>query len=233
MKIDVLQPWETFNGMSYGDWAAVWINWLMSVEVDIYKGQHILFLRGNINYKPVGSVPGALRHQDQDSFLDMTGRKGYKIIEGTSVLIPITTAFYTIGDYFDGKIIESEVELRNALNSDFNLIRTIWAEIKKGNSKQYARMVPNLFPYKIESPLFQLTVPANSVLNQLQDEPLKPGTYYATVGGYFILVKTLSEAKYRISFGAEGPGEYSTRSIYDIEVYANTSRITKDVSGRI
>jgi hypothetical protein len=233
MKIEVLQPWETFKGMSYGDWAAVWTNWLLSAEVDTYKGQHILFLRGNINYRPVSSVPGAPRHQDSDGFLDRTGKKGYKVLEGTAVLIPVTLASYTIGDYFDGKIIKNEVELRNALHSDFNLIRTIWAVIKKSNSKKYAKIVPNLAPYKMESPLFRLTVPKNSVLNEFQDEPLKPGTYYATVGGYFVLVKSLPQSTYRISFGAEGPGEYSTRSIYDIKVHGNISRITKDISGRI
>ena len=85
--------------------------------------------------------------------------------------------------------------------------------------------------FKMESPLFQLRVPTNSILNQLQDEPLKPGTYYAVIGGYFLLIKKLPKSKYCISFGAEGPGEYSTRSIYDIEVYSAASRITKDVSG--
>lgn len=232
MKIDVLQPWETFKGMSYGDWAAVWTNWLLSEEVDTYKGQDILFLRGNINYKPISSVAGALRHQDPNSFLDRVGDKAYKVLEGTSVLIPITVAYYAIGDYFDGKIIDNQVELRSALNSDFKLIRTIWAVIKKSSSKKSVKIVPNLASYKIESPLFQLKVPTNSILNEFQDEPLKPGTYYAVVGGYFLLVKLLPQSTYRVSFGAEGPGEYSTRSIYDIEVYANTPRITKDISER-
>lgn len=232
MKLDVLKPWETYKGMSYGDWSSIWTNWLLSNEVDTYKGEYILFLRGNINYRPTSGVPGALRHQDPNSFLDKTGDKGYKVIEGTSVLIPITVAYYIIGDTFDGKTIENELQLRKAVNSDFNLIRTIWAVIKKSNSKRSYRIVPKLTSYKIESPLFRLRVPASSILNEFQDEPLKPGSYYAVVGGYFILVKSLPQSRYRISFGAEGPGEYSTRSIYDIEVYPSTSKITKDISGR-
>ena len=160
MKVDVLKPWETFKGMSYGDWSAVWTNWLLSNEVDSYKGEDVLFLRGNIDYNPTSSNPGALRHQDSDSFLDKTGDKGYKVIEGTSGLIPVTVAYYNIGDNFDGKIIESEVELRRALNSDFSLMRTIWASIKKINCKKSYKIVPKITSYKIESPLFQLRVPA-------------------------------------------------------------------------
>lgn len=232
MKVDVLKPWETFKGMSYGDWSAVWTNWLFSNEVDSYKGEDVLFLRGNIDYNPTSSNPGALRHQDSDSFLDKTGDKGYKVIEGTSVLIPVTVVYYNIGDNFDGKIIESEVELRRALNSDFNLIRTIWASIKKINCKKSYNIVPKIMSYKIESPLFQLRVPTNSLLNELHAEPLKPGIYTSVVGGYFLLVRSLPESKYRISFGAEGPGEYSTRSVYDIEVYSRTPRITRDISRR-
>lgn len=232
MKVDVLKPWETFKGMSYGDWSAVWTNWLLSNEVDSYKGEDVLFLRGNIDYKPTSSNAGALRYQDSDSFLDKTGDKGYKVIEGTSVLIPVTVAYYNIGDNFDGKIIESEVELRRALNSDFNLIRTIWASIKKINCKKSYNIVPKIISYKIESPLFQLRVPTNSLLNEFHAEPLKPGIYTSAVGGYFLLVRSLPESKYRISFGAEGPGEYSTRSVYDIEVYSRTPRITRDISRR-
>ena len=231
MKVDVLKPSETFKGMSYGDWSAIWTNWLLSNEVDTYKGEDVLFLRGNIDYKPTSSNPGALRHQDSDSFLDKTGDKGYQDIEATSVLIPVTVVYYTIGDNFDGKIIESEVELRSALNSDFNLIRTIWAAIKKINCNKSYKIVPKITSYKIESPLFQLRVPSNSMLNEFLDEPMKPGTYNSVVGGYFLLVKSLPQSKYRLSFGAEGPGEYSTRSVYDIVVYSRTPRITKDISG--
>ena len=232
MKVDVLKPWETFKGMSYGDWSAVWTNWLLSNEVDTYKGEDILFLRGNIDYKPTSSSPGALRHQDPASLLDKTGDKAYKVIEGTAILIPVTVVYSTIGENFDGKIIESEVELRRGLNSDFNLIRTMWATIKKINCKKSYKIVPKITSYKIESPLFQLSVPSDSILNEFQDGPLKPGTYNSVVGGYFLLLKSLPQSKYRISFGAEGPGEYSTRSVYDIEVYSSTPRITKDISGR-
>src|SRR5438093_5244044 len=230
MNFKVLYPWETFKGMSYGDWSAVWTNWLLSEEVDTYCGQDILFLRGNIDYRPIGGIIGGVIHQASDSFLNRTGDKGFKVLDGTSVLIPITVAYYIIGDYFNGNIIENEIKLRDALNSDFNFIRSIWAVIKKSSSKKWEKIVSNLTSFKMESPLFQLRVPTNSILNQLQDEPLKPGTYYAVIGGYFLLIKKLPKSKYCISFGAEGPGEYSTRSIYDIEVYSAASRITKDVS---
>ena len=53
MKIDVVRPTENFRGMSYSEWATIWSNWLFSEDPDTYDGGNILFLRGNVSYKPV------------------------------------------------------------------------------------------------------------------------------------------------------------------------------------
>jgi len=50
MKPSVLPYWQTFKGLSYGEWAAIWTNWFLSKDVDSYNGQDILFLRGHVNY---------------------------------------------------------------------------------------------------------------------------------------------------------------------------------------
>ena len=89
-------------------------NWFFSRDVDIYDGQDILFLRGHVNFKPVSEVEAAIRYQDPESFLDMTGQKEPKILEGTSILIPISVSYNAIGCYFEGIAIENEIDLRNA-----------------------------------------------------------------------------------------------------------------------
>jgi len=232
MKLDVLPKSETFKGLSYGEWIAIWTKWFLSRNVDIYDGQDLLFLRGNVDFKPVSEVEGAIRYQDPDSFLDMTGQKGQRILEGTSILIPISVSYNAIGCSFEGKIIESEIELRNALNTDLDNVRTIWATVTIGKSKKSMKLVPNLGSYRFESPLFKLTVPKDSALNNLVDEPLKPGIYDAVAVGYFIMLRGLTPSTYRIVFGSEGPGEYATRSMYDIEVFRDKRKRPLDISGQ-
>jgi hypothetical protein len=230
MKLSVLQPSENFKGLSYGDWAAVWSNWFMSKEVDNYEGQDILFLRGHVEYEPISESEGAMRYQDPDSFLDMTGNKGLKILEGTSIFIPITVSFNSIGGHYEGKLIENERDLRAAVNEDINNVRSMWATLKMNYSKKSSRIVPDLKLYRIESPLFKLTVPEDSTLNNLTEYPFKPGVHDAVTEGYFILLRKLPTSSYQFDFGAEGPGDYMTRSVYDITVYRHTRKLPKDVS---
>jgi len=231
MKLNVLPKSETFKGLSYGEWTAIWTNWFLSRDVDIYDGQDILFLRGHVDYKPVSEVEGAIRYQDPKSFLDMTGQKKQKILEGTSILIPVSVSYNAIGCYFEGKIIENEIELRNAVNGDLDNVRTLWATVTMNRTKKMMKLVPNLGSYRFESPLFKLTVPKDSALNNLVDEPLKPGIYDAIAAGYFVLLRGLIPSTYRIVFGSEGPGEYATRSVYDVAVFPDKRKRPLDISG--
>jgi hypothetical protein len=231
MKLNVLHHSETYNGLSYGEWAAIWTNWFFSKEVDSYNGQGMLFLRGDVNYRPVSEVEGAIRYQDPDSFLDMTGQKGLKILEGTCILIPVSVSVNAIGTHFEGKFIENEIELRIAVNRDVDNVRTLWATVSMEKSKKSIKLVPNLGLYRTESPLFRLTVPKDSTLNDVVDEPLKPGIYDAVAAGYFVLIRELAPLRYRIAFGSEGPGEYATRSVYDIVVFPDKRKRPLDISG--
>jgi hypothetical protein len=231
MKPSVLPYWQTFKGLSYGEWVAIWTNWFLSKDVDSYNGQDILFLRGHVNYTPVSDVKGAIRYQNPDSFLDMTGQKRLKILEGTSIFIPITVSYNAIGCNFEGEIIEDELELRNAVNCDLDNVRTLWATVTMKKSKKSIKLVPNLGPYRVESPLFKLTIPKDSALNDVVDEPLKPGVYDAVAAGYFVLIRGLAPSIYRIVFGSEGPGEYATRSVYEIVVFPDSRKRPLDLSG--
>jgi hypothetical protein len=231
VKPSILPHWRTFKGLSYGQWAAIWTNWFLSKDVDFYKGGDILFLRGHVNYKPVSEVKDAIRYQDPDSWLDMTGQRQLKIFEGTAIFIPITVSYNAIGCKFEGEIIEDEIQLRNVVNVDVDHVRSLYATIKSNKSSKSVNLVPNLESYRVESPLFKLQVPRNSALNDLVDEPLTPGSYDAVTAGYFVLLKQLPPAYYNIVFGSEGPGDYSTRSVYDIAVYPDKRLRPVDRSG--
>jgi hypothetical protein len=231
MKPRVLPTWQTFKGLSYGEWAAIWTNWFLSKDVDSYKGQDILFLRGYVNYRPVSDVKFSIRYQNPNTFLDMTGQRQQKILEGTSIFIPITVSYNAIGCRFEGEVIKDEIELRNAVNTDVDHVASLWATIKTSDSNKSMKLVPNLESYRVESPLFKLRVPKDSALNDLVDEPLKPGTYDAVAAGYFILLNRLPPSNYRIVFGSQGPGDYATRSVYDLVVFPDNRKKPLDISG--
>jgi hypothetical protein len=74
-------------------------------------------------------------------------------------------------------------------------------------------------------------VPKDSILNDLVDEPFKSGIYDAVTVGYFVLLRGLMPSTYRIVFGSEGPGEYATRSVYDVAVFPDKRKRPLDISG--
>jgi hypothetical protein len=225
-KVDIVPVSENFRGLSYGQWATLWDNWLMSEDPDNTNRKDILFLRGNLDYRSVASVNGVPRFLDPRSALTKTGKDAEMIFENTAILIPVLTARYSIGDIYDGRKINNEYELRDAVNRDTDESFGIWATIKDG--KKTSRIVRDLNAYRIESPLFKLCISSNSKLRLKTEDPTEPGIYDSVVGGFFVIIRSLPAGKYRIHFGGQGSGNYSTNSIYDIAVAGKRKGSTKD-----
>ena len=225
-----MPPEKTFKGLSYGDWLAIWSNWLISRDVESYDGGDMLFLRGYVGYEAVSDAADAMRYQDPEIFLDRTGDKKLNILNGTAVFVPTAVSVNAIGCDYEGKFIENEKDLRYAVNHEINHVRSIWATVKFNHSKESIKLVPDLRSYRIETPLFKLCVPEDSTLNNLLDYPFKPGVYDAVAGGYFVLLPELAPSTYQIDFGCEGPGDYSTRGVYDITVYRDSRKKPSDKS---
>ena len=69
MHIDIVQPNENFGGLSYGEWAAEWNKCLFSEDPDTYDGSNVLFLRGNVDYRPISKSKSSPRHIDLKLYL--------------------------------------------------------------------------------------------------------------------------------------------------------------------
>ena len=230
MKLEIILPSDNFRGMSYGDWIAAWYQWLVS-EDPSYSGKGgILFLRGNVNYRPIGGHKGGPQHIDPKD-----KHEGVEeIYEGIPILIPILTSHISLGDHYNGKKITSIPELRDATNEDTNG-GSIWATIKKKGGKAM-NIVSDLKNYRFESPLFFLLIPHNSKLRKQMDIIPKPGSYHTIVVGYFILIKSLPIGKYVLRFGGTNRSAYRTDSLYNINVKEkNKNNIIDiiDISNRI
>ncbi|MDP9287094.1 MAG: hypothetical protein M3P08_02720 [Thermoproteota archaeon] len=227
--VDILPPGQNFRGLSYGDWAGIWWNWLLSKDPDSYNGHEMLFLRGNVSYGPLGGVKGAPRDLGGLKYYDRTDDKGEKIWTGTPVFFPIINAAYCLGDMYDGIKLTEETDLRHAARKDIVEGGEMRAEISFGTTKS-AKIVNNLKEYFIESSLFELSVSSNSKIRHETENAFSPGKYECVTAGYYILIKSLHAGKYRIQFEARGRGSYYTKSIYDITVKGQKIHLVKDVS---
>jgi hypothetical protein len=234
LKLDILLPSETFRGMSYGDWIAAWHQWLLS-DNPTYRGEDILFLRGNVDYRSVGDKEDGPRYLNPKAVYKRTKENGEDngetIHEGTAILIPILTSHFYIGEFYNGRKITSIPDLRYVTNKDTNG-GSIWATImKKGN--KITKIVSDLKEYRFESPLYFLSIPKNSKLRTKLDYPPNPGSYHAITVGYFVLIKSLSSGTYRFRFGGSNGSAYHTNSLYDIDVLKKRKENVIDKSSNI
>lgn len=219
MRIDVVPPSENYKGMSYADWATIWSNWMVSEDPDNYELDGILFTRGNVNYGSLGVMGEGSLHISPKSTFYKTGNTRETILSSTAVFIPVLTSQWSVGSFFDGKKIRDQLELRNCLNKDLSESGKMWLYIRSINKQsKNICLVENLFDYRIESQLFKLNIPKNSLLNNNTEYPMKPGNHDTIIGGYFVLIRSLPLGTYRITFGGYGRGDYYTNAVYDIIV---------------
>ena len=231
VKVDVVPIHENFRGLSYGEWATIWDNWLMSEDPDSAIRKDILFLRGNLGYTSVSSNNDFPRFSDSSATLIKTDQNTEIIFENTAILIPVLTAQYSVGDIYDGKKLDNEYELRDAVNRDSDESLRIWATIT--NKGRKSRIVNDLNRYRIESPLFHLSIPVNSRLRLGTQDAVKPGLYDTVVGGFFLIIRSLPRGKYGLEFGGNGRGNYSTNSIYGIAVKGIRKNMVIDSTTKI
>lgn len=175
---------------------------------------------------------------------------GLVIPFGTSIMIPVMTATVWKGEVFEGRILEDEEDLRNAARKDTDESREIWSvwktvrdrttlgaivkrgvrtldsadKVLKGGKEwnDYEPMVRNLACYRIESPLFTLTISDKSPFRETMG--LEPGNYDTVTIGYFLILKDLDEGVYRFHFGGRGRDNYQTDAIYEIIVSSELMR---------
>ena len=230
MKLDIVLPSENFRGISYGEWAAIWYQWLVSDDPSYY-GENVLFLRGNVNYSPIGGNEGGPRYLDPKAVYYRTGDNGETIFEQTAILIPVLTSHYSLGEIYNGRKINSIPYLRYITNKDTDG-GSIWATIMKNDEKPI-RIVRDLKKYRFESPLYLVSIPKNSKLRKTMDYPPEPGKYHVIVVGYFIIIKCLPIGRYRIRFGGSNASAYHTDAIYDVNVVKGFKDNVIDKSGYI
>lgn len=230
MKVDVVLPHENFRGMSYGEWGAEWNKWLFSKDPDANDNGNMLFLRGNVDYKPVGNDPSSPKYVNPDAIYDRTDRNGVTIFDTTAIFIPVISTVFFIQDNFEGKILRNEQDLRYSINKERDETQEIWCAIKRKGDPKPSKLVVDVKQYRFESTIFKLEVPRDSKLRGRMQVSVKTGVYEAMTSGHFVIIRSLPASTYRIIFGGRGVGDYITNSVYDITVVNRGQDRIKDTS---
>ncbi|HKG87053.1 MAG TPA: hypothetical protein VKA95_01915 [Nitrososphaeraceae archaeon] len=197
IEFEVVSPDESWRGKTYGEWLAeCWQKCLSSNPDDTSGG--MLFLRASTAKGP----------------LVMTGNNVATISSDTSIFLPVITAEM---DQYDSPDLKTEAAWRAAANKDIDegdppskIVATIDDEA----------IVNDLGGFRVESPVFSLNVPNDSLLKDDLEVKEPVGTYEAVAAGYCLIIKSLPSRKepYTIKIKAKGRGAYEQDETYDIKV---------------
>jgi hypothetical protein len=182
--VDGSRRQRTYQGLTYGEWAAVWWQAVFATAID--AGRHPLITGGafgGANRMVFLSAP-VLPAGSPRVTVPVT------IPSGTSLFVPIITVECSVAEEppFHG---EDETELRACANGLLDLVSDPHAAID-------GRPVKDPGAYRVESPLFRYgPLTAGNVLG------LPPATQSDAVGaGYFLLLPPFSAGVHRITVRA-------------------------------
>lgn len=162
--------------------------------------------------RPIGSRASV---RDNKVILDKTGAYGYTITKDTAVMFAPLFSFYASNIRYKGRIIESDSEIHNASIFEMNNSSVMFANIYdiSNNSPSKEDLLSksfdnntNLRDHLVESPIFNLYIPEDSLLADKFDVPLERGKEYTKmlVYGAFLIIQFKNPGRYQIDFGGIG-----------------------------
>lgn len=186
----IVPPNTIYNGLSYGNWAASWWNWLFSNQE---QAGSVYFLRGNVDLEPA---------------IVRTGTNALTLYSDTAIFFPVIC---TITSNLTCPNSSNEVVRRKSSaesQRDPSLLMVTIDEIE----------IPNVINYYAESPEFILTVPSSSRLRRYFDPAVKSGKGVAVAAGYWILTKPLAVGRHRIFFEGIHKDGFRTAGDYCVKI---------------
>lgn len=224
-NLKIADPHFVFRGLTYGEWAGVWLNHLFSDKPDInYVGpKGMAFVRGNLQY-------AYTQDPDHPVFSSITKSSALRIHEDTALFVPVVNTKFIIGSEYQGQTMKDQIAMRNTARRDTVNGGPIGIRIRESPHDKSYVLVKDLNDFYIESSLFTLTIPESSAYKGLMETPLEPGIYQCITAGIFVIISNWPPGKtYRLSVLGTGVGTYLTKSIYDIEVLPKGNDLT-DIS---
>lgn len=215
----VLPPQSRAYGATYGEWSARWWQWVFSLPTSTNSVEtHPFLTNGAIDcsYGQSGKVwylvGTFIVDPDPDTGLPVNkANRSCSMPTGTALFFPILNAEADdIGG--DGQPLGLSVEaLRAWANDNMASATYMYAEID-------GRVVADPARYRVQSPVFALTLPENNLYQFFGYEQVHAGTYSPAVAdGVFLMLAPLPAGKHTIVFRGENPG-FKLDIRYDITV---------------
>lgn len=200
----VLSANSTLDGVTYSEWTARWWQWLVSVPLERNPAADTTgeFCAENQN-GPVWFLPGTFAGP-----VDRT----CNIPAGKAILIALVNSECNPAEYPD---LQTESELRSCAKAGQDSVSELFTRIDGVQLKD-----TDLESYRVDSPLFNLTLPENNIFG------LPPQTTPTVSDGYWVFLEPLSEGSHTIHFRAAivdptdptGAGNFLTEARYQITV---------------
>ena len=199
---------ETFStnskpyGLTYTDWTAKWFQWLLSIPEN-----------SNPSNDETGRNCSINQNDPNVWFLAGTGggraERTCTIPAGKAILFPIINVECSYAEFPN---LKTESELRACAKSDQDKVTNLEASID-------GMKIQDLNKYRIQSVLFNVTLPTNNILGQ------KAGITEAVADGFYILLQPLPAGNHEIHFSGllvdyttTGPQNFGTETIYHLKV---------------
>lgn len=183
---EVFPPGSTPYGLSYGEWSAKWWQWLGSIPREQNPGLDETGALCTLNQnttEPVVFLAGTFGGNAE---------RTCTIPSGKSILVSPVDVIFTFDDIPETS--NTEDGLRDAAKRDMDI------NIKYPIVKVNGELVPNLEDYRVKSPLFDITVPAENVISVMPNAVTQ-----GVSDGIFVMLKPLPVGTHTIEFGGGAP----------------------------
>jgi hypothetical protein len=188
-------------GLSYGEWAAKWQQWMISVPApnnptNDHTGKNCAVAQSGPIWFLTGTTGGG-------------AVRSCSVPSGKGIMFPIIGSECDYASYPNTK---TESDLIACARQDVNTVVRLDASID-------GLSLNNLTSYRVTSPLFQLDIPHDNIFGA------PAGKTQGVIDGYFLILHPLSPGRHLIHFSGLNPGNpttgtenYAVDLTYNLEV---------------
>jgi len=214
----IISPRTSYLGITYGEWARNWMNWLIRNDPDTHNTGPVVYIRGVDFKKHRTSYGNYIKIQK----------------ERLSMSLDQAALFAIMACFVDARHHPNAEDHDKRLTKAFTLV--INGDYPPAR-KQFT-IDGKIFPIELDefltvSPEFKLHVPPvdyGATLGQLLDVPMIfEGDWDCALAGYFVLLKPQRPGRYTIASNATAEDGYHTETLVEIEVF-DQSKANRSVS---
>jgi hypothetical protein len=208
-------------GRTYSELSAEWLQWAISIPV----AHNPNFDNGDCSIGQSGPVwfLGTRMCQAGAPGCNMTATRSCSVPARKALLFPIMWVedsapeepAFGCGSSFPPLISGTTSEMRQCVQSILNYIltgATLEADVD-------GKTIGKLWSFRVQSPAFEFTMPADNVLNAIGEGPFPAGTYSPVVSdGMYLLLPPLSAGSHTVHFGGTFPNAVNESITYNLTV---------------